>query len=93
MESEKQALPIDELSGAFRVAMASPGLAVLTAPTGSGKSTRIPPWLLSCLPADGGQVLVLQPRRLAARMLAERVATEFGEDCGQTVGFQTRYER
>jgi len=93
MESEKQPLPIDELSDAFRVAMASPGLAVLTAPTGSGKSTRIPPWMLSCLPADSGQILVLQPRRLAARMLAERVATVFGEDCGQTVGFQTRYER
>ena len=94
METTRQPLPIDELADTFRQAMSSPGLAVLTAPTGSGKSTRIPPLLLSCLPKEEpGLVLVLQPRRLAARMLAERVAAELGEQCGETVGFQTRYER
>ncbi len=65
---------------------------VVTAPTGSGKSTQIPQWLLEEFPAPQ-KVLVLQPRRLAARMLAERVATELGGKLGETVGFVTRFER
>ena len=75
-------LPVDELAAPFRQAMETDGCAIVTAPTGSGKSTRIPRMLLGLLPADGGQVLVLQPRRLAARMLAERVAWEMGEETG-----------
>jgi len=64
---------------------------VLTAPTGSGKSTQIPQIL-----AKGnfieGQILVLQPRRLAARMLAKRVAEEMNCSLGQEVGYQIRQE-
>lgn len=65
---------------------------MVTAPTGSGKSTQVPQYLLAdCL--RGGRILVLQPRRLAARLLAERVAEELGSRLGGAVGFQTRYER
>ncbi len=86
-------LPIQEIQADFLNTMASPGaMAVLSAPTGSGKSTQIPPWLLKCLP-ENQKVLVLQPRRLAARMLAERVAWERGEKPGETVGYLTRYDR
>ena len=86
-------LPIQEIREAFLGAMRQPGgRCVVTAPTGSGKSTQVPKWLLECVPA-AQKVLVLQPRRLAARMLAERVAWELGEKTGATVGYITRYER
>lgn len=86
-------LPIQEIRDAFLGAMRQPGgRCVVTAPTGSGKSTQVPKWLLECVPA-AQKVLVLQPRRLAARMLAERVAWELGEKTGATVGYITRYER
>jgi ATP-dependent helicase HrpB len=61
---------------------------VLEAAPGAGKTTRIPPALLA-LP---GEVLVLEPRRIAARMAARRVAEELGERAGQTVGYQVRFE-
>ncbi len=86
-------LPIQEIRDAFHDALAAPGaMAVLSAPTGSGKSTQIPQWLLGLLP-ESRKILVLQPRRLAARMLAERVAWERGEKAGETVGYLTRYDR
>lgn len=61
---------------------------VLEAAPGAGKTTRIPPALLA-LP---GEVLVLEPRRIAARMAARRVAEELGERVGETVGYQVRFE-
>ncbi len=64
---------------------------VLTAPTGSGKSTQVPGMLLDAGLVKG-QVIVLQPRRLAARVLAQRVAYERGSKPGEEVGYQTRYE-
>ncbi len=67
----------------------SPNL-VLQAPPGAGKSTRVPPALLDA--GLDGQVWVLEPRRLAARMAARRVAAERGEVIGETVGYQVRFE-
>ncbi|GAB4110478.1 MAG: ATP-dependent helicase HrpB [Acidobacteriota bacterium] len=61
---------------------------VVTAPPGSGKTTRIPPALTA-----GGPVLVLQPRRVAARSLARRIAFEQGWELGREVGWQVRFER
>lgn len=88
-------LPVCRLHDALVGAVTDGRPVVLTAPTGSGKSTQVPKMLLEALGHAGlrGKVIVLQPRRLAARMLAERVAAEMGVPCGGLVGFQTRYER
>lgn len=84
-------LPIGTIREAITAAIQRGNRLVVTAPTGSGKSTQVPQFLLDC-PAVRGQILVLQPRRLAARVLAERVAAERGEAPGQTVGYRTRFE-
>lgn len=82
-------LPIDqllpEIAGSLRD---NPNL-VLEAPPGAGKTTRVPPLLLTLV---SGEVLVLEPRRIAARMAAARVASEMGERLGETVGYQVRFE-
>ncbi len=82
-------LPIDailpELIASFKH---HPSL-VLEAPPGAGKTTRVPLALLQAFP---GQILVLEPRRIAARLAARRVAAELGEQPGQTVGYQIRLE-
>lgn len=85
-------LPIEEIREKFLDTVNSEGACVVTAPTGSGKSTQIPKWMTEALPASQ-KVLVLQPRRLAARMLSERIAWELGEKVGGRVGYVTRYER
>ena len=65
---------------------------VVEAPTGSGKSTQVPQMLHRAGLLGGGEVYVLQPRRLAARMLARRVAQEMGGRLGDLVGYQVRFE-
>lgn len=65
---------------------------VLSAEPGAGKTTRVPPAILDAGLA-GGEIVVLEPRRLAARMAARRVAAEREERPGQTVGFQVRFDR
>lgn len=65
---------------------------VVEAPPGAGKTTRLPPALLDAGVAGDGDVLVLEPRRLAARMAARRVAEERGERLGETIGYQVRFE-
>lgn len=85
-------LPIEDLRVALQTAAAPPGGAIVVqAPTGSGKSTQVPQILL-----DGGlegEIVVLQPRRIAARMLATRVAFERGSKVGEEIGYQVRFER
>ena len=86
-------LPIYELESALVAALRAPaGRLIVQAPTGSGKSTQIPQMLLHHGFLDGGEVVVLQPRRLAARMLAKRVAEEVRTDLGDVVGYQIRLE-
>ena len=65
---------------------------ILSAPTGSGKSTQVPQMLWHHGLLDAGQVVILQPRRLAARLLAARVAQELGVQLGQEVGYQIRFD-
>ena len=80
-------LPIDALLPQITDSLLrSPNLVIEAAP-GAGKTTRVPPALLTF-----GGVLVLEPRRIAARMAARRVAEEMGEPVGETVGYQVRFE-
>lgn len=85
-------LPIYELEADVVAALRSGGRLIAQAPTGSGKSTQIPQMLLRHGFLDGGEVVVLQPRRLAARLLAKRVAEEVGTRLGDIVGYQIRLE-
>ena len=86
-------LPIYELESAVVGALRAPGRLIVQAPTGSGKSTQIPQMLLRHgLLGERGEIVVLQPRRLAARLLAKRVAEEVGTTLGGVVGYQIRLE-
>jgi len=85
-------LPIYELESATVATLRAGGRLIVQAPTGSGKSTQIPQMLLRHGFLDGGEVVVLQPRRLAARLLAKRVAEEVGTRLGDIVGYQIRLE-
>ena len=85
-------LPIYELRADLKAALECENRIVIEAPTGSGKSTQIPQMVLDCGVAGAGEVVVLQPRRLAARLLAKRVAFERGERLGDEVGYQVRME-
>ena len=85
-------MPIDGLQADLVAACGRVRRLVLRAPTGSGKSTRIPQMLLD-LNLVQGQIVVLQPRRIAARLLAARIAQERGVRLGGEVGYQIRFER
>ncbi|MBI3299066.1 MAG: ATP-dependent helicase HrpB [Elusimicrobia bacterium] len=82
------ALPIDPFRDRIASELVEAGSLILTAPTGSGKSTRTPRFLKG----RPGRTLVLEPRRLAARSLASRVAFEAGAALGGEVGYQVRFD-
>jgi ATP-dependent helicase HrpB len=88
-------LPIDPLLPAVVVALREHNAAVVVAAPGAGKTTRVPPALLDApglIPRDHA-VLVLQPRRIAARATAARIAEESGGALGREVGFHVRFDR
>ena len=85
-------LPIESALDALRAALRQ-GHALLQAPTGSGKSTWVPLALLDADWLDGQRILMLEPRRPAARMTAARMAALLGESLGERVGYQVRFER
>jgi ATP-dependent helicase HrpB len=85
-------LPIYELEKDLVAALRAQGRLIVQAPTGSGKSTQLPQMLRAHGFLEKGEVVVLQPRRLAARMLAKRVAEEVGCALGDEVGYQIRLE-
>ena len=85
-------LPIDDVIPALRAALAERHEAVLEAPPGAGKTTRVPLALLNEPWLAGQTILMLEPRRLAARAAAERLASELGEKVGQTVGYRIRLD-
>src|SRR5688572_31094577 len=86
-------LPIDEVLPLVVAALRRHSCAVLRAPTGAGKTTRVPPALLDAGLAGKGTVVMLEPRRVAARAAARRMAEERGGELGGEVGFQVRFER
>lgn len=85
-------LPIDAVLPQLIDALRSSSCAVLRAPTGAGKTTRVPPAMLDAGLAGEGQILVLQPRRLAARATARRMAFERGGRVGDEIGYQVRFD-
>lgn len=82
-------LPIDDFEKQIRETFSQNQNLILTAEPGAGKTTRVPPWLASEVK---GQVLVLEPRRLAAVAAADRIAQENGWVLGQEVGYQVRFD-
>lgn len=89
----KADLPIYELESSVVAALRGHNRLILQAPTGSGKSTQIPQIVLDHGLANDGEIVVLQPRRLATRMLANRVAYERKGRVGDEVGYQIRLDR
>jgi len=83
-------LPIDAVLADLAAALAARSSAVLVAPPGAGKTTRVPLALLDEPWTKGGKLIVLEPRRLAARAAAERMAQTLGERVGETVGLRVR---
>lgn len=91
-------LPIDNVLPQLLVALSKHSSVVLRAPTGAGKTTRVPPALFDSLVApltngDRRRVIVLEPRRVAARAAARRMAFERGGQLGDEVGYQVRFDR
>jgi ATP-dependent helicase HrpB len=85
----KPTLPVDAILPEILESLKRCPNLVIEAPPGAGKTTRVPPALLEIV---AGEVVVLEPRRIAARLAARRVAFEAGETVGETVGYQVRFE-
>jgi ATP-dependent helicase HrpB len=87
--SRKSVLPVDGILSEIVASLQRTPNLVIEAPPGAGKTTRVPPAILGLV---RGEVIVLEPRRIAARLAARRVAWEAGEDVGRSVGYQVRFE-
>ena len=86
-------LPVDAVLPAMLAHLRAAGAVVLRSPTGAGKTTRVPPAILEAGLAEHGRVLLLEPRRVAARAAARRMAHEHGSPLGETFGYHVRFER
>lgn len=86
-------LPIDAVLPALRDALRESACVVLRAPTGSGKTTRVPPALLDAGLAGGKTIFMLEPRRVAARAAARRISFERGTSLGGETGYQVRFDQ
>ncbi len=86
-------LPIDAVLPELLARLREAGAVVLRSPTGAGKTTRVPPAILDAGLAEGGRVLLLEPRRVAARAAARRMANEHGSPLGETFGYHVRFDR
>ncbi len=92
LKPRRVTLPIHEALPALKSALAGREAAVLVAPPGAGKTTVVPLALLDESWAAGGKIVMLEPRRLAARAAASRMAQSLGESVGETVGFRVRLQ-
>ena len=86
------AFPIDELLPQVRASLATHPRLVLEAPPGAGKTTQVPPALLDAPWLGGGRIVMLEPRRVAARAAAHFMAQQRGEAAGETIGYRIRFE-
>ena len=91
MRSFDSPLPIDDVLAELTATLKRGNTAVLVAPPGAGKTTRVPLALLDAEWAHGKKIIVLEPRRIAARAAAERMAQTLGEKAGETVGYRVRF--
>lgn len=87
---ERKRLPVAAVAGALNEALGRERAVVVTARPGAGKSTLLPLTILEGLPA--GKIIILEPRRIAARQIASRMAWLLGEKPGETVGYRIRFE-
>src|SRR5882724_3197234 len=85
-------LPVDEALPRLKEALRARNAAVLVAPPGAGKTTRVPLALLDAPWLGGGKIVMQEPRRLAARAAARRMAATLGEQVGETVGYRVRFD-
>lgn len=93
MQSTLSALPVAEIGPALLESLANHPQTILTAPPGAGKSTYLPLYLLQQPTWQGKRIIMLEPRRLAAKSIAAYLAAQLGEPVGQTVGYQIRLEQ
>lgn len=89
MDFSRYNLPAQSIALPLNEALAVHPAVVITAPPGAGKSTLLP---LTMLDAVQGKILMLEPRRIAARQIAERMASMMGVSVGQTVGYRIRFD-
>ena len=92
MNTDRMIFPVDEIMPDLLRALDSSNLVVLSAPPGAGKTTRVPIALLNHGVLNNGKMLMLEPRRLAARRAAEFMSAQLHEDVGKTIGFRIRGE-
>ena len=85
-------MPIASIAEAVNDTLRRNAALVVTAAPGTGKSTLLPLTILAGMPDDGGKIVVLEPRRVAARQIATRMAWLLGETVGETVGYRIRLE-
>ncbi|GEM44644.1 ATP-dependent helicase HrpB [Deinococcus cellulosilyticus] len=90
--SPQESLPISDLIPDLKLTLQKTSTAIVEAPPGAGKSTVLPLELLNESWLEGQKILMLQPRRLAAKAVAARMADLLGEKVGQTVGYRVRFE-
>ena len=90
--TNNNSLPASLIANDVNETLAGNQSLVVTAPPGAGKSTLLPLTILAGQNNDGGKILMLEPRRLAARQIAERMAQMLGEEVGKTVGYRIRFE-
>src|SRR5260370_28361344 len=88
--SRRPAFPVDAILPEMLASLQHTRNLVTEAPPGAGRTTRVPPAILGLV---SGEVIVLEPRRIAVRLAARRVAWELGEEVGGTVGYQVRFEQ
>ncbi|TAN41146.1 MAG: ATP-dependent helicase HrpB [Nitrospirae bacterium] len=85
--------PIDGILSQLKEAVAGNPAVVLQAPPGAGKTTRVPLFLLDCIPPEQGSIVMLEPRRIAAVSAAKWMAQSLNEQAGETVGYAIRFDR
>jgi ATP-dependent helicase HrpB len=90
--TDKKVFPIDHILPELKKTLEQTNTALLQAPPGAGKTTRVPLALLDAPWLQGRKILMLEPRRLAARSAARFMATQLGEKAGQTIGYRTRLD-